>query len=138
VSLRLSTLSTCDFCAVTRAPRYGVLRHRDECSAILASQQGGMIQLGELLDNLRHLDKRAFLAVWARVRQYWTAEKWVRVTDDERNVKWLGLNLDPFAMAQFQMRAGKTRKRRRRRLQASWAASPNSTATSSSTRRRIR
>lgn len=73
--------------------------------AILASQQGGMIQLGDLLDNLRHLDKRVFRAIWARVRQYWTAEKWVRVTDDERNVKWLGLNLDPYAMAQFQMRA---------------------------------
>ena len=73
--------------------------------AILASQQGGMIQIGDLLDNLRHLDRRVFRAVWARVRQFWTAEKWVRVTDDERNVKWLGLNLDPFAMAQLQMRA---------------------------------
>ena len=39
------------------------------------------------------------------MRQYWTAEKWVRVTDDERNVKWLGLNLDPDAMAQLAMRA---------------------------------
>jgi hypothetical protein len=39
------------------------------------------------------------------VRQYWTAEKWPRVTDDERNVKWLGLNLDPYAMTQFEMRA---------------------------------
>jgi hypothetical protein len=58
-----------------------------------------------LVDALTHLDKRVFRAVWARVRQYWTAEKWVRVTDDERNVKWLGLNLDPYAMAQFQMRA---------------------------------
>ncbi len=73
--------------------------------AILASQQGGMIQIGDLLDNLRHLDKRVFRSLWARVRQYWTAEKWLRVTDDEQNLKWLGLNLDPFAMAQFEMRA---------------------------------
>ena len=66
-----------------------------------------MIQIGDLLDNLRHLDKRVFRCVWARVRQFWTAEKWVRVTDDERNVKWLGLNLDPYAMAQLQhARAG--------------------------------
>jgi hypothetical protein len=69
--------------------------------AILASQQSGMIQI----DNLRHLGKRVFRSLWARVRQYWTAEKWLRVTDDDRNVKWLGLNLDPFAMAQFEMRA---------------------------------
>lgn len=63
--------------------------------AIIASQQGGMIQVGDLMDNLRHLDKRVFRAIWYRIRQYWTAEKWIRVTDDERNVKWVGLNVDP-------------------------------------------
>lgn len=63
--------------------------------AILASQQGGMIQLGDLMDNLRHLDKRVFRAIWNRIRQFWTAEKWVRITDDERNVKWVGVNVDP-------------------------------------------
>src|SRR6185295_1146320 len=26
------------------------------------------------------------------IRQFWTAEKWIRVTDDERNIKWVGLN----------------------------------------------
>jgi hypothetical protein len=30
--------------------------------------------------------------VWARIRQFWTAEKWVRVTDDDRNVRFVGLN----------------------------------------------
>jgi hypothetical protein len=79
--------------------------------AILASQQGGMISLGDLLDNLRHLDLRVFRAIWNRVRQYWTAEKWVRVTDDEQNVRWVGVNVDPgrLAMAspeQQQMIAG--------------------------------
>lgn len=63
--------------------------------AIIASQQGGMIQVGDLMDNLRHFDKRVFRAVWNRIRQYWTAEKWIRITDDERNVKWVGLNVDP-------------------------------------------
>lgn len=63
--------------------------------AIIASQQGGMIQVGDLMDNLRHLDKRVFRAIWNRIRQFWTAEKWIRVTDDERNVKWVGLNVDP-------------------------------------------
>lgn len=63
--------------------------------AIVASQQGGMIQIGDLLDNLRHLDRRVFRAIWSRIRQYWTAEKWIRVTDDEQNVKWVGMNVDP-------------------------------------------
>jgi len=63
--------------------------------AIIASQQGGMIQLGDLMDNLRHLDKRVFRAIWSRIRQFWTGEKWIRVTDDERNVKWVAMNVDP-------------------------------------------
>lgn len=70
--------------------------------AIIASQQGGMVQMGDLLDNLRHLDRRVFRAVWNRIRQFWTTEKWIRVTDDERNVKWLGMNVDPMAV-QMQM-----------------------------------
>lgn len=70
--------------------------------AILASQQGGMIQVGDLMDGLRHLDKRVFRKVWARIRQFWTAEKWIRVTDDEQNVKWLGINIDPVQMQQIQ------------------------------------
>ena len=63
--------------------------------AIVASQQGGMIQIGDLMDNLRHLDRRVFRAMWNRIRQYWTAEKWIRVTDDENSVKWVGMNVDP-------------------------------------------
>jgi hypothetical protein len=63
--------------------------------AIIASQQGGMTQLAHLTDRLHDLDVRVFRAVWARIRQYWTAEKWIRVTDDERNVRWVGVNVDP-------------------------------------------
>lgn len=63
--------------------------------AIIASQQGGMIEMGDLLDNLRHLDRRVYRAIWNRIRQFWTAEKWIRITDDERNVKWVGMNVDP-------------------------------------------
>jgi hypothetical protein len=73
--------------------------------AILASQQGGMVSLGDLLDNLRHLDRRVFRAIWARIRQYWTDEKWIRITDDERNIKWVGMNLAPERMQQVQMMA---------------------------------
>jgi hypothetical protein len=66
--------------------------------AIIASQQGGMIEMGDLLDSLRHLDKRTYRAIWNRIRQYWTAEKWIRITDDERNIKWVGMNVDPQQM----------------------------------------
>lgn len=79
--------------------------------AIIASQQGGMIQLGDLMDHLRHMDKRVFRAIWNRIRQFWTSEEWVRVTDDERNMKWVGVNVDParvqMAMQQDPSLAGK-------------------------------
>lgn len=67
--------------------------------AIIASQQGGAMEIAPIMDSLRDLDIRVYRAIWYRIRQYWTAEKWVRVTDDERNVKWLGLNVDPQRMA---------------------------------------
>ena len=60
--------------------------------AIMASQQGGMIEMGDLLDNLRHFDKRVYRAVWNRIRQYWTGQKWIRITDDERNVRFAAIN----------------------------------------------
>lgn len=63
--------------------------------AIIASQQGGAMEIAPLMDSLRDMDVRVYRAIWYRIRQFWTAEKWVRVTDDERNVKWLGLNVDP-------------------------------------------
>jgi hypothetical protein len=60
--------------------------------AIMASQQGGMIEMGDLLDNLRHFDKRVYRMVWNRIRQYWTGQKWIRITDDERNIRFAAIN----------------------------------------------
>lgn len=79
--------------------------------AIIASQQGGAMEINPILDQLRDLDLRVFRAVWARIRQFWTGEKWIRVTDDERNIKWVGVNVDPMqvqmAMQQNPEMAGK-------------------------------
>jgi hypothetical protein len=71
--------------------------------AIIASQQGGVIQLSDLLDNLRDFDMRVFRAVWYRIRQFWTAAKWIRVTDDERNLKWVAVNVPREQLAALQM-----------------------------------
>jgi hypothetical protein len=58
--------------------------------AILAQQQAGMTEMTPLLDNLRHFTLRMYRQIWNRIRQYWTAERWIRVTDDENNVKFVG------------------------------------------------
>ena len=61
--------------------------------AILAQQQGGMVEVALLMDRLRQLSLAVYRSVWARIKQYWTAERWIRITDDERNLKWVGLNI---------------------------------------------
>lgn len=60
--------------------------------AILANQQGGQTELSRLLDRHRHFKRRVFEGIWNLIRQYWTEEMWVRVTDDEKNVKFVGFN----------------------------------------------
>lgn len=60
--------------------------------AILANQQGGQTELSRLLDRHRALKQRVFQGVWHLIRQYWTEERWIRVTDDEKNVRFVGFN----------------------------------------------
>lgn len=67
--------------------------------AILASQQGGTIELGPLSDALRQWQWRVYRQLWNRIKQYWNAEKWIRVTDDNEKLKWVGLN-EPITVGQ--------------------------------------
>lgn len=60
--------------------------------AVLARQQGGMIEIASLSDKLHRFTREAYRQIWLRVRQYWTEEKWVRVTDEENNARFVGLN----------------------------------------------
>lgn len=61
--------------------------------AIMASQQGGATELdGTAMERFRLWKRRVYMAIWDRIRQFWTEEKWVRVTDDERNIRFVGLN----------------------------------------------
>jgi hypothetical protein len=60
--------------------------------ALKQRQMAGQTELAPLFDCLKHLDHRVYRKVWNRIRQYWTTEKWIRVTDDEQNQKWMPLN----------------------------------------------
>jgi len=61
--------------------------------SVLAQQQGGQIETGPEMDTLRDMDRETYHKAWRRVRQFWTAEEWIRVTDDQKNIKFVGLNL---------------------------------------------
>lgn len=67
--------------------------------AIALQQMGGMTESADYLDCIRRLSLMVYESVWARVRQAWTAERWIRVTDDEKNVRFVGLN-KPVTMIQ--------------------------------------
>ena len=52
----------------------------------------GQTELAPMFDMLKNLDIRVYRKVWNRIKQYWRAEMWLRVTDDENNLKFVGLN----------------------------------------------
>ena len=60
--------------------------------AIQAQQQGGAVEQEPLIDGLRQWDRGIYEAMWMRIRQFWTGPRWIAVTDDPKNVKWVGLN----------------------------------------------
>ena len=77
--------------------------------AILAQQQGGMLEAGTLLDRVRVLSLAVYRAVWCRIQQHWQAERWIRVTDNEQNVRFVGLNKPITALEQAAEQMGVNR-----------------------------
>ena len=67
--------------------------------ALIARQESGLSELGPLFDSLKQWQLEIYRAAWNRIQQYWDAEKWVRVTDDEKNVRFVGLN-QPITLGQ--------------------------------------
>lgn len=60
--------------------------------ALLAQQNAGLVELAPLLDRKRDMDIRVYRMIWNRIKQFWTEERWIRITDNERNLKFVGLN----------------------------------------------
>lgn len=60
--------------------------------AILAQQQGSVTELATYLDCIKTISIAVYRSAWARIKQHWQAERWIRVTDDERNLRFVGLN----------------------------------------------
>lgn len=72
--------------------------------ALQSRQQSGFIELGPMFDERTRFTRAVMRKVWDCVKQYWTAPMWVRVTDDERNIKFVGLN-QPVPLGQMLMDA---------------------------------
>lgn len=61
--------------------------------AIGKLQNSGIIELNDLFDRLAAFELRIYTQMWNRIRQFWTEEKWVRVTDDQKSLKFVGFNV---------------------------------------------
>lgn len=70
--------------------------------AVLARQQGGMTEILAFQDGLHNFTRAVYRQIWNRIRQFWTQQKWIRVTDDERNVRFVGLNMPVRLIDQLQ------------------------------------
>lgn len=60
--------------------------------AILAQQAGGAVENEPNADTGRQWTHKVWEFAWALVRQFWTNERWIRVTDTDKNVRFVGLN----------------------------------------------
>lgn len=67
--------------------------------AIDRLQQAGTIELNRQFALLSGWETRIYRQVWGRMKQFWTEEKWIRVTDDMDSLRWVGFN-QPITLAQ--------------------------------------
>lgn len=66
--------------------------------ALLAQRDSGMTELSPVFERQRDWKLRCYRKMWSRIRQAWTAEKWIRITDEDNAVQFVGLNqyeMDP-------------------------------------------
>jgi hypothetical protein len=67
--------------------------------ALMKREESGMAELGPVFDMLTMFDQAVYGHVWNLVKQFWTAEKWIRITDDEDVPRFVGLN-QPITLGQ--------------------------------------
>jgi hypothetical protein len=60
--------------------------------AIALLQQAAISELGLFIVRVRAMKKRVYTLTWEAVRQYWTTPRFIRITDDEDQVAFLGIN----------------------------------------------
>ncbi|MDT1061187.1 hypothetical protein RM190_04900 [Paracoccus sp. CPCC 101403] len=72
----------------------GQLGGQQSGRAIMAQQNAGMAELAPIYDSLRDWTLRCYRAMWARIKQFWTEERYVRVTDELEAPQFVGLNVN--------------------------------------------
>lgn len=75
------------------APLGGNVNDRDlSGKAIDKLQQGSAMELKRMYAALSDWEIRVYTQIWDRVKQFWKEEKWLRITDDQDVLQWVGFN----------------------------------------------
>ena len=61
--------------------------------AFIARQQSGMTELARIMATHSNWKKRIYTQIWLRMKQFWTKEKWIRVSDNENAMRFVGINV---------------------------------------------
>lgn len=67
--------------------------------ALMARQESGMAELGPVFDGFKQMQYLVYRKIWNRIKQFWTTEKWIRITDDDKTARFVGLNV-PITMGE--------------------------------------
>lgn len=70
----------------------GQLSGQQSGRAIMAQQNAGMAELAPIYDSLRDWTLRVYRAMWNRMKQFWTEQRWIRVTEDTEAPQFIGIN----------------------------------------------
>lgn len=60
--------------------------------AILAQQNSGMTELSPVFERMREWKLKCYRRDWNLMKQFWTGERWVRITADPQAVQFLAVN----------------------------------------------
>lgn len=60
--------------------------------AIQLLQQAGIAELGPYLSAYKNWKLRVYRDIWNIIQRYWTAERWIRVTDDQNIAQFFQIN----------------------------------------------
>jgi hypothetical protein len=74
--------------------------------AIQAKQQGGAVELEVVFSRLRALKLKVYQAIWLCAKQFWSAQRWIRISGEDNRDVHLVLNKEVTA-AEMLMRQGR-------------------------------
>lgn len=69
--------------------------------AMLVADNKAQKEVGRIFSSHRRFKTDIYRQCWMRIKQFWDQEKWVRITDDEQSLEWVGLNVPVTAAEKF-------------------------------------